>query len=368
MNEIWEEQLHREVVDEFEDRKSSTTALIQSYQRLGMYERADKVSLCGTDLQFVKSMDPNESAKLLRANFCKDRLCWMCSWRRTKKIFGQVSQVMSKLEQEKEYRFVFVTLTVRSCAGPNLIDELDQMLSAFHKFNQRTRIKKAFKGGFRTLEVRYHPEHPTEFQFHHHLHIVYAVTKSYFNSRYYVSHDEIMQIWRDCCGIDYDPYVHIEIVKPSVGDDGEIGYNQVVAEVAKYTVKPEDIYVGRTDEEIDRGVWYLSQGLASRRLCSFTGVFKQAAAELKLDDLTEGDLVHTDFEKVRTDVAHMIIHYKWRVGYGYERVMVKHVTDEQIAEKEREHADRGARSRISRKVWREKVKTVNASRIPRKPV
>ena len=80
--------------------------------------------------------------------------------------------------------------------------------------------------------------------------------------------------------------------------------------------------LGNTDDEIDNAVFYLSRALSGRRLCSFTGVFKKVAAELKLDDLNDGDLVNTDNEKLRADVQHILIYYKWNVGFGYERTQV----------------------------------------------
>lgn len=368
MNQSPDEKLYQEVQNEFFDRKRSSFALSESYRRLGMDDRADKVDLCGTDLWFSVPVDGSDDAKLFQANFCKDRLCWMCSWRRTRKIFGQVSQVMDKIELEGKYRFVFVTLTLRSCSGPELLESLDHLLQSFHRFNQRARIKKAFKGGFRTVEVTYHPENPSRFMFHHHMHVIYACNKSYFKSRDYINHDELMELWRECAGIDYDPYVHIEIVKPTVSEKDEITFKQAVAEVAKYTVKPEQIYIGRSDDEIDYAVLHLSNALRSRRICAFTGIFKNIAKELDLDDMLDGDLINTDNEKLRTDVQHVLIHYKWNVGWGYERTLVTLEKNTKKERKEQKRADRGARSRVSAKLWREKVAAVNAERISRKPV
>lgn len=318
----FEEKLNQEISDEFEDRKRSAWQLIESYKRLGMNDRAVKVASCGTDLCFRAPSDLSDSAKLYRANFCKDRLCWMCSWRRSLKIFGQVSQVMDKLQADHNFRYVFVTLTIRNCSGERLSSELTALSKAFNLFNKRSRIKKAFKGAFRTYEITYHPEHPSSLQFHPHIHIIYAVNKSYFHSTSYISQEELQEIWRECAELDYEPLVDIRVVKPTQTDDGDINFKQAVAEVAKYTVKPEQIYVGRSDLDIDHAVWALSSALAGRRLCSFTGVFKKIAAELNLDDLNDGDLVHTDNEKLRPDVQYILIHYKWNVGYGYERTFV----------------------------------------------
>ncbi len=317
----FEEKLCSEILDKFEPHKRDCWKLIESYKRLGLDDRAAKVASCGTDLTFRAPEDLSDSAKLYRANFCKDRLCWMCSWRRTKKIFGQVSQVMDKLQADHSYRYVFVTLTIRSCNGERLSSELTALSKAFNLFNKRSRIKKAFKGAFRTYEITYHPEHPSSLQFHPHIHIIYAVNKTYFRSSSYIDHDELQAIWRECAGLNYDPLVDIRVVRPTESENGDIDLGGAVAEVATYSVKPSQLFEN-TDDDIDHAVWVLSSALAGRRMCSFTGVFKKVAAELELDDINDGDLVNTDNEKLRTDVRHILIHYKWQVGYGYERTFI----------------------------------------------
>ena len=49
--------------------------------------RAEKVENCATWLTYGKTT--KAEFKLFYANFCRDRLCPMCSWRRSLKIFSQ---------------------------------------------------------------------------------------------------------------------------------------------------------------------------------------------------------------------------------------------------------------------------------------
>lgn len=49
----------------------------------------------------------------------------MCAWRRSLKIFGQVSKVMDHVEKNYNYRYIFLTLTVKNCYGEDLKDTLD---------------------------------------------------------------------------------------------------------------------------------------------------------------------------------------------------------------------------------------------------
>lgn len=309
------QQIEFELTDKFLDKKYDTHLLVESYRRLGLEERANRVFFCGTDLDFRIPADYSDSPKLYRANFCKDRLCGMCTWRRSLKVFGQVSQVMDLLE--KDYAFVFVTFTLRSCSASELKRLLDHLQKGFETFRHRKRAKQAFKGCFKAIELTHDLDKPKQHQYHPHIHCIYAVRKGYFKGKEYITQSELKDLWRDCCGIDYDPVVDIRKVKPDVGEEG-ISHKGAVAEVATYTVKSVDIFRG-SEDQIDAAVETLLGALSSRRLCSFTGVFKEAARKLKLDDLTDGDLVNTDNQKVRSDVGWLIVKYKWQVGCGYVR-------------------------------------------------
>lgn len=323
-------------------RKADNWQLIESLQRLGYTERADKVASCGTQLQFLESVSP---PRLVGANFCKDRLCNMCIWRRTQKVFSQVSAVMDVLEERNSFQYVFLTLTVRNCSGSELPSNIDWLFKAFGLFIKDKQVKKAFKGFFRSLEVTYHPEHAASLQFHPHLHIIFAVNKTYFRSPHYLDLDTIREIWRHCLEVyygdvswkpgenwtpaigrpalgtirkdlGYDPVCYIEKVRAKVNDDGTINLKAAVSEVAKYTVTYDSVFGTNTHFQIDHAVTHLTSALSGRRLCAFGGVLRDVARELKLDDAMEGDLVNTDNQKIRLDVGSVISWYNWSVGAG----------------------------------------------------
>ena len=323
-------------------RKASNWQLIESLLRIGQMERADKVASCGTQLQWCEDFTP---PRLIGANFCKDRLCNMCIWRRTQKVYAQVSSVMDVLEERHNYQYVFLTLTVRSCGAMELAQNIDWLFKAFGLFIKDKQVKKAFKGFFRSLEITYHPEHAASIQFHPHLHIIFAVNKSYFRSSYYLDLDTIREIWRHCLevyygdiswepgedwtpavgrprfgtvrkSIGYDPICYIEKVKCKLDDQGEYSLKAAVCEVAKYTVTYESVFGTNSYVDTDRAVLYLSEALHGRRLCAFGGVLRDVARELQLDDAIDGDLVNTDNKKIRLDVGSVISWYNWNVGFG----------------------------------------------------
>lgn len=307
-------KIEYELTDKFTDKHIDSGILSESYKRLGFEDRSFRVLTCGTDLDFRGPVDHSEPPRLYRANFCKDRLCPMCSWRRSKKIFGQVSQVMDQVSSS--YRFVFVSLTVRNCSGDELLTVVDKMQKAWHLFAKYKRIKSVFKGYFKTLEITHHPEHPPSIQYHPHFHCIFVVSKRYFSKDYsdYITREELADLWSSAMNLDYFPQVDIRVVKPKLEPDGDVSIIGAVKEVAKYSIKSVDLLYG-SEADIDERVYNFLRALSSRRLCSFGGMLKKIAHDLKLDDMLDGDLVNTDNEKLRSDVAYLIYNYRWSAGY-----------------------------------------------------
>src|SRR3712207_9086764 len=64
-------------------------------------------------------------------------------WRRSLKIFGQVSKVMTKALEEREYRFIFLTLTCKNVYGEDLNLCLDNMYKAFNSLTKRKQFKQS---------------------------------------------------------------------------------------------------------------------------------------------------------------------------------------------------------------------------------
>ena len=111
-----------EVAGRFAPKKALGMELSRVYELLCLYRRADRVSQCGSYLDF--GILPDGTKKLVKANFCRDRLCPMCNWRRSLKLYSQVSQVMDILESEG-YCFLFLTLTLRNCPWDELPAAID---------------------------------------------------------------------------------------------------------------------------------------------------------------------------------------------------------------------------------------------------
>ncbi|MEW9952103.1 protein rep [Clostridium butyricum] len=295
------------------EKKIKSIMLADSYKRLG-FKKAYSVQECGTYLEFKRY--ESGDFKLNASNFCKDRLCPMCAWRRSLKIFGQTSKVMDRALQDKDYRFIFLTLTCKNVYGEELSSTIDQLFKAFNLMFKRKQVKTVVKGWFRGLEVTHNlDEESKDYDtYHPHFHIVIMVNKSYFtDKRYYLSQAKWTKIWQESLGVDYTPIVNIKAFK--VGTKTQT--SKSVSESAKYTVKDNDYLIEGSEELTDSAVMILNNSLKGRRLVAFGGVFRKIHKELNLDDMEKGDLINTDSdETLRDDIKFTIERYKWNVGYN----------------------------------------------------
>ncbi|WP_221367060.1 protein rep [Clostridium perfringens] len=290
---------------DWEGKKLKNLELAESYKRLGL-KKAYRVEECGTLLSF-KIID-EDLKKLFKANFCKDRLCPMCIWRRSMKIFGQVSKVMDRALEDKEYRFLFLTLTVKNCIGEELSSEIDRMFNSLKLLFKRKEVKGIVIGYFRGLEVTYNEECDT---YHPHFHIILMVNKSYFKkSDKYLTQKDWTNLWKDCLKVDYTPIVNVKAFKTASKEQTR----KSICEVAKYTVKDND-YLFKDIKMTDNTVAILNNALKGRRLIAFGKEFRKIHKELNLDDAEKGDLINTDVDDtIRPEIEEIIENYKWNFG------------------------------------------------------
>jgi len=260
--------------------------------------RAERIKACGTYLEFA--IVPDGSRRLHAANFCRERLCPLCQWRRSIKLGWQADQIYRKLNEEG-YKHIFVTLTLRNCAGSELNRTTDLLLSAFSRLKRSKLWKDAIVGSYRALEITYNSEKDS---YHPHLHILATVEDDYFraDNAAYITKDQLIRAWRRALGADYDPSVDIAGITQKEGQS----ITSACAEVCKYPVKSAEIKSSRVLETID-------YALRGRRLIQWAGVAADARRELQLDDVETGNLVHTAGEEP-TDADIKTIVFVWRYG------------------------------------------------------
>lgn len=321
--------------------KRETQGLADIYEVLGCdpdnpqaahdLDKARRVSECANYTEFQRH-DPDGQHSgpwltLHTANFCRNRLCPMCGWRRSLKMGSQAREVVAEANRQKvsrdgvAYKWLLVTFTVRNVTGPELGRTIDQIHKAAHNMAKTKRWKAAVKGWLRATEITHNTDvKSASFDtFHPHLHFLLCVNSRYFKSAEYIPQKEWKAMWERAAGLNYDSQVNVKAVKDLENDptkESKTSLGGALAEVTKYVCKPQGVVTWENPEMAVRTVLVLDRMLDGRRLTSWGGVLKEAAAKLKLDSIETGDLVHVESESEDKD-ANAIADYvafNWSVG------------------------------------------------------
>ena len=351
------EELEHELTEKFSTLKRKTELLSYSFRRLGQEKRSKRVYFCAREMAFGSEYDETIDCSdsdfagfgnfdLQEAHFCRERLCPMCQARKSKKAFNQIATITQYLAKQG-MRFLFLTLTVRNCSGSDLRPTILKMQKAFHRFVNYTRFKGAVKGFFRSLEVTRNNNKRSPFYgtYHPHFHILLAVDADYFTSSKYIDNktyyaldndlegnrekmhfskrvdkfvrdengkyiidekrgQEWLKLWRRAYRDNSITQVDVRIVN-NIDDTSDLtnstnmlGLAKACAEVAKYTMKSKDYLFSNDDDLTDEIVATLQSVLKGVRLVALGGAMKEVANMLELDDIEEGNLIHTEVKPV----------------------------------------------------------------------
>nr|AAB80748.1 replication protein [Streptococcus thermophilus] len=229
---------------------------------------------CGSYLEFIATVD-KEKKKLVQAHFCKNRFCPLCAWRKARKDAMMLSIMMQAIAQEKQYEFLFMTLTTPNVKGNQLNEEINLFNQALSKLFRRKKVKAAIKGYVRKLEITYNKERD---DYNPHFHLILAVNKSYFtNPRYYINQVEWLDLWRDVTGkTGVNPDGTDEITQLDIRKVKGFQQEKAVLEVAKYSAKDFEM----TENQAVFDTFYFA--MKGRQLITFNGVFKTTKRNLSL--------------------------------------------------------------------------------------
>lgn len=295
--------------------------------------------------------------KLDKAEFCKHRLCPVCNWRKSNKMFSQMKEVSAELIKDfPTARYLFLTLTVKNVNGEELASTIDAMNNGFKllvnagKTNASAKPVKANLLGYaKAMEIKYDAEekitpqmyaerkqyyisrglkvgsrNPNYDMYHPHFHVLLMVKGEFFRTGY-IKQSQWTSIWQDCMKLDYEPQVDVRAIKPNkaklsemaTGDLQEQAMTSAISETLKYPVKPDslklDTFENMTTEQkekITQAVICLSHALFKRRLITFGGEILKARKKLKQDDIETGDLIGVDGEPV-PETEFELVMFKW---------------------------------------------------------
>lgn len=268
-------------------RKKQSIAISEAFNILGMEKRGGYIKDCGGLLGF-KECSFGHYKKLAYGNFCGQRLCPMCQWRRSLKTYGQVSEIYNLISErysERSYFPVMLTLTIRNCGYGQLENVVSRLMKGFNRLFDCNKNNLPFKvvGYFRSLEVTYNKKSD---DFHPHIHALILVNQRDYNKYFalkdkviFKTQDLIASNWARLLGEDR-AFCHLQRMKNS-----EL---RMIAEIAKYATKPSS-YISIDEEKnyfVDSKVLFeIHQGLQNKRLLSFGGLLKDIKKELKFEDV-----------------------------------------------------------------------------------
>ena len=261
----------------FKDKKKSQKKVIGfSHDRISP-RMLDLMNGCGSYLEFIATAD-KEKKKLVQAHFCKNRFCPLCSWRKARKDSLMLSIMMQAISEEKNYQFIFMTLTTPNVKADKLNEEIDLFNHALSKMFRRKRVTNAINGYVRKLEITYNKKRD---DYNPHFHLILAVPKHYFTvKKYYIKQSEWLDIWRDVTGkTGINPDGTDEITQLDVRKVKGFQQEKAVQEVAKYSAK--DFEMTESQEVFD--TFY--HAMKGRQLITFNGVFKEYKKKYEAGEL-----------------------------------------------------------------------------------
>lgn len=291
----------------WQQHKEQSVMMSYAYDQLGNDSKARRVLTCAPRLLFDRAEDGR--LRLQSATFCRVRLCPVCQWRRSLKLYGQTTEVVRAVQAQGACAWVMLTLTVRNVDGPDLPEAISCIHAAWHRLVRTKAFAAAVLGWQRCLEVTHNIDvDSTAYNtYHPHIHALLCVRPSYFTSRAYISKAKWADMWAAAARLDYTPQVWVTKVK---GDAAA-----AIAEVTKYAAKPADYLTPWDIDLMLDSVAVMDKALHKRRLVAFGGLLKQAHQALGLDDIEDGDLVHTDTDPDTATAAAALAAYAWVPGY-----------------------------------------------------
>lgn len=295
--------------------KLKSQAVSGAFEKSSKYwvARSQRMYECGSTLEFA--VDNHGNMRLIRADFCRDRMCPSCQKRRSMAIFHQVKAVCQSVQRvQPTMRYLLLTLTVPNVKADELSDEIKHLTKSFDRLMKRAEVKRSVQGFFRALEVTYNGDRD---DYHPHFHVLLAVPSNYFTKNY-IKQSRWLELWQESTRYPHITQVDIRPIKPNPKREGSTDIESAAAEVGKYATKPSDYLCKAPNGEYyawAKPIKDLALGLSHKRLIAFGGILKEHHKLLQLEDVESDsmDLVHTGEESDLIDAVMRQV-FRWNVG------------------------------------------------------
>lgn len=277
---------------DYKTKKIKNQALQKIIRNKVSNEMFQRIEYCGSFLEFHSDIT-GEVKKLVKANNCENRFCPICAYKKARKEALKLSVLIKSLE--KDYKFLFLTLTAPNVTSDNLEEEIKLYNESFKRLTKLKLFMSAVVGYVRKLEVTYNHDLET---YHPHFHVLLAVKNNYFGINY-IKRDEWLEMWKSAKRDDTITQVDVRKLDLSLDDKG-------ILEIAKYSAKDSDYLKSQDIFDV------IYKALKGKRLITYNGVFKESVKEFKkgnLDNYIETDMIEYVYR----------ILYQWGQGDYVER-------------------------------------------------
>lgn len=274
------EILPNQILEEtkFTEHKLQTNDIIFKFLDTGFKTEFEKIKQCGNYLEFAlkeNQITKENKKKLAGANFCKNRFCPMCSWRRIRNITGQLKDAFSVIQEKEKVATLFLTLTVSNPDVKDLKSTISKMNKSFKDMVKTKAFNNAVLGYFKSIEIL--GDKTPKGQAHPHFHILLVVKENYFKKSDYINKAEWTEMWKKALRVDYTPVVDVRRIKSKNENFSDI--DSAIIETVKYSVKHSDL-VKRSNEDF----YYLYTQTKNLRFISAGGILKEHLNLIKIDE------------------------------------------------------------------------------------
>lgn len=277
--------------DEIWDKyRTQSLAIEFIYKREKEFE---KLANCIEDCSCYLEFRLNEGNLVLRkANFCRSRYCYVCMWRKSLYHRAMLYKACERIESRySNYRFIFLTLTVKNCCINELRLTLSKMNESWRRLIGRKKFMNVVAGWVRSTEITRDSKYINAYA-HPHFHCILLVKPSYFSKKY-IKQEQWAKIWQECLRVDYFPVVDVRTVRSRHVNDDAV--KSAIVETLKYSVKQADINVNVDDQQSREWFYTLTRETRNLRFVACGGVFKDAIkSDEEIDDDNLVQINNTD--------------------------------------------------------------------------
>jgi plasmid rolling circle replication initiator protein Rep len=349
--------------EKWNNKKTASLHISARLGQINLPKRAERVKFCAEDIFSGRCPNCNNEY-VTQVNFCRDRVCPVCNWRRARRLALVLQDRIDYCTREYGIsRYILLTLSTPNVAWSELKPEIKKLLKAWNLFYKRLNHENTVTGWSRTLEIT----RGRDGLANHHLHVLLQVPPEYFTREgkgkpdlQYYSIWRLLVMWADCTklsvkwpdntavtshgikmdGVDYtwqqyadgvkygDPRwqamqdtfatlersVDVRAVRGTGGDHWDV--LSAIREVAKYTTKHTDI-----DDMDDDDFLHYVQAVKGVRLWATGGRLKITEAQIErlLIDYAEEAAHH---HGICGECGGLLqkIHRKWSAEAGEYRV------------------------------------------------